>query len=107
MVLSEEGHEFQEWTKQDYLDLLKKDRFAGITELSQLLHDVTYWDFERELEDGEEGISDETHMIQEYFQSMDDITRSQYVLKTNEDAALFKLGFTVEEVKQLIGSGDE
>lgn len=107
MALSEEGIEVQEWTKQDFLDLLEKDRSAGITQLSQLLYDTVYWDFERELGPDEEGIQDETHMIEEYFRDFDDITRSQYVLKTNEDAALFKLGFTIPEVKQILEEANE
>lgn len=103
MAVSEEGHEFQDWTKQDYLDLLEKDRDAGITQLSQLLYDAKQWVFVRELEPGETGISDETHMVEEYFNNDDTILRIQYVLEPNEEAALFKAGFTIEEAEKILG----
>lgn len=104
MELSEEGVEVQSWTKQDYLDLLEKDRNAGITQLSQLYYDAKHWDFERELEEGEEGIQDDEHMVEEYFIDEGDVRRWQYVLKTNEESAFFKLGFTEEEVEKLLES---
>lgn len=107
MELSEEGEEIKAWTKQDYLDLLEKDRTAGITQLSQLLYDTKYWEFERELEEGEEGIQDDTHMVEEYFMDQDDVKRAQYVLKQNDEAALFKIGFTIPEIEKILEEANE
>lgn len=91
-----------EFTKQDYLDLLKTDRVAGLTQLSQLLFDAKCWEFERELGEGETGTSDETHMVEDYFIDANNIKRCQYVLKPNPNAALYQLGFTEDEIKQLL-----
>lgn len=94
-----------EWTKQDYLDLLARDRIEGLSQLSQLLYDCRHWEFERNLELDDPGITDDTHMVADYFIDHNDIQRSQYVLKDNPNSALFQLGFTIEEIESYIREG--
>jgi hypothetical protein len=72
--------------------------------LSELINDILQWYPSGELIGVEEGITDDTHKVIENKGIDDVITFIQYELRDNPNAKLFQLGFTVEEVKNIIKS---
>ncbi|WP_208441945.1 hypothetical protein [Bartonella raoultii] len=95
-------------SKQDYLNMLSFDKEETVRRLKDLLETRFYWVFVKELSDGEEGIEDDRHKVCLTTQMPSDLKgnfvakRCQYELQESEYAPLFHLGFSVEEVEQLI-----
>lgn len=89
-------------TKQDYLNYLAMDSKAGKAEL-QLLLDFRYtWTNKKVLDSSDPTglIIDETHRI---IGSDDEFYYQVY--EEDANAKIFRLGFTVEEVEELINEG--
>ncbi|WP_144755056.1 hypothetical protein [Bartonella saheliensis] len=95
-------------SKQDYLNMLSFNKEETVRRLKDLLETRFYWVLVKELSEGEEGIEDDTHKVcvttsipfdqdGEFVEK-----RCQYELQESEYARLFHLGFSVEEVEQLI-----
>lgn len=95
-------------SKEDYLNMLSFDKVETVRRLEVLLSTRFYWVFVKELSEGEEGLEDETHRVCVATEPPVDFNgdfvekRSQYELQESEYAPIFKLGFCVEEVEQLI-----
>ncbi|WP_273755322.1 MULTISPECIES: hypothetical protein [unclassified Bartonella] len=95
-------------TKQDYLNMLSFDKEETVRRLEVLLSTRFYWVLVKELNEGEEGVEDDTHKVCLTTQMPSDqngeivAKRCQYELQESEYAPLFHLGFSVEEVEQLI-----
>ena len=90
-------------TKKDFLyvkEHFPKEMWIG--DFKALLSDMRNWFFEKELSSKEEGIEDDTHKVVEMEDMDKNITYSQYVYQVNPQCRLFKLGFTEEEVQELI-----
>ncbi|WP_208432931.1 hypothetical protein [Bartonella taylorii] len=100
-------------SKQDYLNMLEFDKAETLKRLEHLLAMRFYWVFVKELSEGEEGLEDDMHKVcittTMPFDSNGDFVekRCQYELQESEHASLFKLGFSVEEVEQLIKENKE
>lgn len=82
-------------TKQDYLNCFEGYKEGVKAELQKLLDARFNWFDVEVLENPEIGINDETHRV---------IENMQQELKEDPNARLFKLGFTVDEVKELINA---
>ena len=91
-------------TKEDYLYIKEHfERNLWVPEFQKLLDTTSDWFFVKNLDTAEDGITDDTHKVVETEISSDEPTViSQYEFRENPDAKLYKLGFTVEEVQQLI-----
>lgn len=91
-------------TKEDYLYIKEHfERDLWVPEFQKLLDTTSDWFFVKNLDKAEDGIDDDTHKIVETEISSDEPSViSQYEFRENPDAKLYKLGFTVEEVQQLI-----
>ncbi|WP_273782996.1 hypothetical protein [Bartonella sp. ML69XJBT] len=100
-------------SKQDYLNMLSFDKGETVRRLKSLLETRFYWVLVKELDDGEGGVEDESHRVyvsQDFpFDLEGDFVekRYQYELQESEYAPLFRLGFSVEEVEQLIRENKE
>lgn len=51
-----------------------------------------------------EGVTDDTHKVVEDKQDDGTITRYQYEYKENENARIYRLGYTVEEVESILNA---
>lgn len=94
-------------TKQDYLNLLQIDRIQGINRLQSLLDSRFTWQWVKDLAKDEAGIEDDMHKIlPEIDEGEDGLQRNrmQFALKQYQHAEIFRLGFTVDEVEQLISN---
>lgn len=91
-------------TKADYLFVHENfPREKWLPDFQALLDSRQDWFFEKHLESKGEGIEDETHKIVEFQENEEaPVTYDQYVLREYEGALIFRLGFTVEEVEELI-----
>ncbi|WP_375660308.1 hypothetical protein [Bartonella sp. CL74QHWL] len=95
-------------SKQDYFNMLSVDKIETVRRLEGLLATRFYWIFVKELEEGEEGIEDDTHKVCIQTEMPVDLEgaflekRCQYELQESEYAPHFQLGFRVAEVEQLI-----
>ncbi|WP_273718497.1 MULTISPECIES: hypothetical protein [Bartonella] len=95
-------------SKQDYLNMLEFDKEETVKRLEVLLSTRFYWVFVKELQEGEEGLEDDRHRVCVTTEIPSDLKgnfvekRCQYELQESEYAPLFQLGFSVEEVEQLI-----
>ncbi|WP_175869604.1 hypothetical protein [Bartonella gabonensis] len=95
-------------SKEDYLNMLSFDKAETVRRLEMLLSTRFYWVFIKELSEGEEGVEDDTHKVVLITEMPSDLKgdfvekRCQYELQESEYAPLFQLGFSVEEVEQLI-----
>ena len=89
-------------TKADY-EYIKAnfDRELWLPEYQKLLESYKDWFFIKELESEEEGITDDTHKVVVSEQD-DKTTYSQYELQENPNAKLFRIGYTVSEVEQIV-----
>lgn len=72
--------------------------------LQTFLDGVQKWMIDHKLEEGEQGVEDDTHKIKEI---KDDETgevteRYQLVFKDDPNCKLFRLGFTVEEAQAIV-----
>jgi DNA mismatch repair ATPase MutS len=91
-------------TKQDVLNVIAEYPTETKAFLQRCIDERIDWITTKKLEEGETGIIDATHRIQEL---KDDITKEvteRYQEKYKEDpnCKLFRLGFTVEEAYRLI-----
>lgn len=94
-------------TKMDYQNGLKLYPEQVRSSLRQLIASRFVFVKERELEDSEEGITDENHMVMTETEngSEDDsgkTKRWQMVKQEDPNARLFRLGFTVKEAESLL-----
>ena len=75
-----------------------------------LLEGLTNWFFEKNLKTRDEGIEDETHKIVENTttdaEGIETTTYAQYVLKTDTNAKIFRMGYTVAEVEAIIAEAE-
>lgn len=112
-----EGYPIVLNTKEDYLNMLEIDREETVNRLKRLLSSTFTWQYVRDLEDGEEGLEDDTHRVETWTEnfrllSYDEIpeegkvTRSQFELRPSSNSELHRLGFTVEEVEKLISDNE-
>ena len=94
-------------TKEDYLYVHDNfPRELWLPDFQALLDSYMDWFFEKHLASRDEGIEDETHKIVES-ETEDDsgemvTTYDQYELRENPMAKIFRIGFTVAEVKALM-----
>lgn len=90
-------------SKQDYIYAKENLNESYWKPLFQDLLDSRFnWFYEKDLDFKEQGIEDETHKIVENKEEEDKITYSQYIWKENKDAKIYRIGFTVEEVQEII-----
>lgn len=85
-------------SKEDYI--YAKNNFPEEywkKEFQNLLDNRFGWFYVEDLE-SEKGINDDTHKVVED----KDTGYTQYELRENPDAKIFKLGFTVEEVEEML-----
>lgn len=84
-------------TKQDYLNYLTVQPEATKKEL-QLLLDTRYaWQTTGILAASEAGVTDDTHRV-----IGEEPERMQQVLIEDENAKIFRIGFTVAEIKEIL-----
>ena len=91
-------------TKADYMYVHANfPREQWLPDFQALLDSTHDWFFEKHLETKDEGIEDDTHKIVKFENTeTKEITYDQYVFKEYNNALLFRLGFTVDEVEKLI-----
>lgn len=94
-------------TKQDYLNCLELFPEKTKVELKRLLAERFYWKKTKELNSVDDGVSDETHCVTEEKATdektgEDTMRYSQLEWCENPNAAMFRLGFTVKELKKLV-----
>lgn len=84
-------------TKQDYLNCINEFPQETKNELQRLLDSRFVWVATAVLEDDEQGIIDDTHEVVET-----DDGRVQRELIEDTNSELVRLGFTVEEVQEML-----
>ena len=91
-------------TKEDYMYVCANfPREQWLPDFQALLDSTHDWFFEKHLDAKDEGIEDDTHKIVKFENTeTKEITYDQYVFKEYNNALLFRLGFTVDEVEKLI-----
>ena len=91
-------------TKADYMYVHANfPRKQWLPDFQALLDSTHDWFFEKHLDTKDEGIEDDTHKIVKFENTeTKEITYDQYVFKEYNNALLFRLGFTVDEVEKLI-----
>ncbi|MET3590393.1 hypothetical protein ABID23_001501 [Bartonella silvatica] len=95
-------------SKEDYVNMLSFDKVETVRRLEMLLSTRFYWSFVKELSEGEKGLEDDTRKVfittDMPFPSNGAFIdkRCQYELQESEYAPIFRLGFCVDEVEQLI-----
>ena len=92
-------------SKQDYLYVKNNYAKEYWQPLFQALLDTRFeWYFVEDLPIGKEGISDATHKVVENHSTEEgeETTYSQYELRENPNAKIYRLGFTVEEVEAIL-----
>lgn len=89
--------------KEDVLNLLDIDAKRTRAYLQELLDTKDVWLMTRKLEAGEQGIEDETHkvVVNDDPETKDIIERYQYEFMEDPNGPIFRLGFTVDEVRAL------
>lgn len=94
-------------TKEDYLFVVQnfsKDEWEQ--DFQDLLSGESDWMFVRPLPNKEAGVVDTYHKVVENSDPMSgQTTYAQYEWKSNPDAKIYKLGFTVQEVQNIIDNG--
>ena len=91
-------------TKADYMYVRENfPREQWLPDFQALLDSTHDWFFVKNLDSQEDGLVDSTHKVVE-FKNIEtkEVTYDQYVLKEYNNALLFRLGFTVDEVEKLI-----
>lgn len=84
-------------TKQDYLNFLTVQPEATKKEL-QLLLDTRYtWQTTAILASGDAGVTDDTHRV-----IGEEPEKMQQILVEDENAKMFRIGFTVTEIKEIL-----
>lgn len=90
-------------TREDYLyvkENFPREQWEG--DFQALLDSYKDWFFAGTLESAEAGVNDDTHMVVDEVHEDGTTSWSQYELKENPAAKIFRLGFTVEEVEGLL-----
>lgn len=91
-------------TKEDYEYVranFPKEEWQG--EFQNLLDTVCEWFNMGVLADGDAGTTDDTHKVTEdKREDTATVTRTQWEYKENPDAKIFRLGYTVDEVKAIL-----
>ena len=78
-----------------------KEEWQG--EFQNLLDTVCEWFNMGVLADGDVGTTDDTHKVTEdKREDTATVTRTQWEYKENPDAKIFRLGYTVDEVKAIL-----
>lgn len=85
-------------TKRDYMNCLELYPEETKRALRALYADRWVWEAAGELTDGEEGVNDATHRTE---RNPETGTVTQYELKEDMNARVFRLGFTAYEIEQL------
>lgn len=89
-------------SKQDVLNLLPDYPAETKSFLQGLLDSKDNWFYVADVAENE-GINNDTHkVVENKSTNSEEVTYAQYELKEDENAYIFKLGFTVDEVKELI-----
>ena len=99
------GYPSQLNSKEDYLYVRENfPREQWLPDFQALLDSYRDWFFVAHLERKEDGITDETHKVVESQGEDEEAapTYDQYEFRENPTAKLFRLGFTVAEVEELI-----
>ena len=100
-------------TKEDYEYILANfvdtadNKAKVIAEFEALTDSVKGWFFDKNLPNKDAGINDELHKVVENTDMGDKDaapTYAQYVLRDNQKAKIFDLGYTVNEVKAIIAN---
>lgn len=76
-------------------------------EYQALIDGSTCWYTGEEVASVEAGVTDDTHKVVTETEGVGDDAKTKYVqmvLKTNEDAKIFRLGYSVAEVENLIAT---
>lgn len=91
-------------SKKDYLYIRAHfDRELWLPEYQKLLDSRFDWFFVEDLESKEQGIEDDTHKIVETTDTETQTTKyAQYEYRENPTAKIFRIGFTVAEVEELM-----
>lgn len=91
-------------TKEDYLYVKEHfDRSQWLPEFQKLLDTRFGWFFEKHLDKESDGINDDTHKVVTLeIDSENPTAYDQYEYRENPQAKIFQLGFTVEEVSEII-----
>jgi hypothetical protein len=87
-------------TKQDYLNCLTDYPEQTKEQLQALLDERFAWEDKGEIEVGDMPIEDDTHKIVE---DKETGKKNQYELVESPNAKIFRIGFTVAEVEELLG----
>ena len=91
-------------TREDYEYVLANfPREDWEQDFCDLLVTVYEWENVGKLKDGEEGITDETHRVEVCEMGESTVERYQYEYKENPNAKIFRIGYTVDEVKEILG----
>lgn len=89
-------------SKDDYLYVREHfPRDEWQPHFQNLLDTMRDWFYERTLEDGDEGVTDDTHKV---VVDEQEGKRYQYELRVSTTCKLFMLGFTENEVQELLAS---
>ena len=100
-------------TKADYMYVRANfPREQWLPDFQALLDSTHDWFFEKHLDTKEDGLEDSTHkVVENKFVELDKeskpiekVTYSQYELKENPQCKLNLIGFTVDEVLEIINS---
>ena len=94
-------------SKDDFIyvkENFPKEKWIGL--FQNLLDERMQWFNVGTLTDNEPGIEDDTHRVVTC-NTTDGEERYQYELKENPNCNLFRLGFTVEEVVEIINEGEK
>lgn len=84
-----------EFVKKEFPDSLWKQSFRD------LLDNVNEWFYVGEIKNGS-GLEDATHKVVELKKEDGSSYKVQYALKENKNCKLFKLGYTIDEVEELL-----
>ena len=90
-------------TKKDVEFCLKEWPAQTKAFLQRILNNRYEWLIDHKLDSSEEGIEDETHKVSKiYDENGNVVERYQMVWEEDPNARLFRLGFTVNEVQNLL-----
>ena len=96
-------------SKKDYKNIIDDFGYSKkVKEAYQgLLNTTTKWKFDKLLESKEDGDSGDDYKIMEETFPIDSNRIIQYKLVDNPDGKLYKLGFKINEVKEVIAKCEE
>lgn len=91
-------------TKQDVLNCIEEFPKKTKQFLQDLLDTKDVWLMQYKLADGEIGLEDETHKVvtNDDPKTKEVVERYQYALQEDQNGTIFRLGFTVQEVQELV-----